>query len=407
MSKIKPLQSKNSGSALVMVLIVVVLLSVMGTGLLDLGRHSRVFAARNVTEISARCAADAGLTRAVFEMNEQLKVEPWDDSTLPLGADVTLPNSYAVFSYTVTGDVGSGYIIESTGNAGQAVKTVNCALRLQGPFESAIATQQAIVLKDGTLVDGYNSLDPEDSDVGVKIGTNDTASDSIVLNFGVNINGSVFVGVGGDTEDVIKDLGATVTGGEYILCEELSFPSVTAPVLPDMGADIETKGQTLTIGPADSGKYGDVELKRDANPGILEVAGGDVVLYVTGDITLGQDCEIKIKEGASLVLYLDGDLDVRNNAGINNENSPTNFKLYGTSEGSQTLDIKAKGDFYGAVYAPNATVTIMSGGDVYGSITAKNFELKSGGNFYYDKALRNVDLDDDVVRFVVKQWGEE
>jgi len=58
------------------------------------------------------------------------------------------------------------------------------------------------------------------------------------------------------------------------------------------------------------------------------------------------------------------------------------------------------------VYAPNADVTIMAQGDVYGSIVAENFEFKAGGNFYYDEALRNVNKDDDCVRFTVQRWSE-
>ena len=108
-----------------------------------------------------------------------------------------------------------------------------------------------------------------------------------------------------------------------------------------------------------------------------------------------------------MTLYLDGDLDAHNDAGINNENSPTNFKLYGTAESEQEFDIRANGDFFGAVYAPNADVTVMANGDIYGAFTTGNFELKSGGNFYYDIALRNVNVDDEAVRFVVQQWCEE
>jgi len=114
-----------------------------------------------------------------------------------------------------------------------------------------------------------------------------------------------------------------------------------------------------------------------------------------------------VNEGASLVLYLDGDLYSGNNAGINNKNSPLKFKLYGTGEVGQEIDLKAKGDFSGAVYAPNAEIVINAGGDIYGSFVALSFELKSGGNFHYDEALRNVTVDDEGLRFVVEHWSEQ
>ena len=249
-----------------------------------------------------------------------------------------------------------------------------------------------------------NSADPEDTDVDVKIGTNDTADGSIALGSGVIVDGDVVVGPGGDVNSVIDDQGAT-TGDRYAITTETEFPEVTAPTLFDMGGVISAHGTTIKKWPADSGEYDGISLKNAADPAVLEIDGGEVVLYITGDISLGQDCEIVIKEGASLVLYLDGDLSTDNDSGINNLNDPENFKLYGTGE-EQTIDLKAKGDFHGAVYAPNADVAIYSGGDIYGSFVTSSFEMKSNSNFYYDEALLDAGLDDEAVRFVVIHWSE-
>jgi len=402
----KLLQSKRRGSAIALVLLVIVILLATGVGLLSLGLHSRIFAIRNASDIVARCAVDAGLTKALFEMNEKLKVKPWDGSTLPQATDEMLPNCDAIYSYTITGDIGNGYIIESIGKSNQAERRVNSSLRLQGPFECALFVQGTMILKAGTLVDGYNSLDPGDTDVEVRIGTDSTLPNSIMLNFGVAVNGDVLVGVGGDVESVVQDQGATVDD-KYAINVETVFPDITVPALPDKGTEISVHGTTLTMGPADNGEYDGIELKRAANPGVLEITGGDVVLHVTGDTSLGQDCEIIVREGASLTLYLDGDLVAGNQAGINNENSPVNFKLYGTGEGAQEFDLKAKGDFFGAVYAPNADIIINAGGDICGSFIGSNFEIKSGGNFKYDEALKNVSVDDEAVRFVIQHWSEE
>jgi len=400
------LQSKKRGSAIPLALLVVVILLAIGTGLLSLGLNSRIYSMRTTSEIAARCAADAGLTKAVFAMNERLKVTPWDDSTLPQATNESLANCNAAFSYTITGDMTMGYTVESIGKSDRAEKKVKCTVLLQGPFEDALFAQEAMTLKAGTLVTGYNSLDPSDTDIKVLIGTNSILPDSIVLNAGVIVNGSILVGVGGDVEYVIKDLGATMDH-KFAVFEEVEFPPITTPVLPDKGTDIYAHGTTLQFSDADSGKYTGVRLKNATTPGILEITSGDVVLHVTGDIDLGQSCEIKIKQGASLVLYLDGNLDAGNDAGINNEDSPAKFKLYGASEGEQLFNLRAKSNCFGAVYAPNAIVTLNADGDVYGAFTVKNFEMKSGGNFYYDKALKNVTTDNESVHFVVRQWSED
>jgi hypothetical protein len=276
-----------------------------------------------------------------------------------------------------------------------------------GPFEHAIWGREAIILKAGTLVDGYNSGDPWDTEVEVQVGTMSILPDSIILNSGVVINGNVVVGIGGSVDTVIKDLGAS-THRKYSMLEEIELPLITAPEeLVDMGSDIKVHGTTLTVGPTDNGQYSEIELKQAANPGILEINGGDVVLYITGDISLGQECQIVIKDGSTLVLYLDGNMDAATNAGINNESVPSSLKIFGTSTGEQYLTLKTKSETFGAIYAPNAVVIIMADSDIYGSVTAKIFELKTGGNFYYDEALRYVTTDDDAVRFIIRQWREE
>ena len=140
-------QRRRPGFALGLIVIALIVLLVTGVGLLSVGMRRREFGIKNTSGIAARCSADAGLTKALFEMNEKLKVKPWDDSSLPQATNISLPNCDAVFSYKVTGDLGSGYKIQSTGNSDQAQRTVTCTLQLQGPFESAIFTKQYIYMK--------------------------------------------------------------------------------------------------------------------------------------------------------------------------------------------------------------------------------------------------------------------
>jgi hypothetical protein len=390
----------------------IVLLLFVGTGILSLGLQSRILANRTTREIEARSAADAGLARAIFEMNEQLKVKPWTEVALPEVTGQTLANCSGTFSYTVTGDITSGHAVQSTGisGLGRAQRTMNSTLRLQGPFECAIVSRASMVLKSNTLIDGYNSSDPTITDVEAKIGTNSTLPDQIVLNSGVTVDGSILVGVGGDPSTVIKDLGGQ-SGFRYPMSEDIYLPPVTPPALPDMGTDIYVKGTTLNITPTSSGTYTDIDVLRKgsditAQYGILVISGGDVVLHITGDILLGQGCELIVKDGSSLKLYVNGNIICREGSGIGNEGDPGSLRVYGTGDGLQTFDLKAKTTWSGAVYAPNADITLYANGDVYGSVIGNNFEFKAGGNFYYDEALGEVSVDDDALRFVIDRWQE-
>ncbi|MHA2316094.1 MAG: DUF7305 domain-containing protein, partial [Candidatus Hermodarchaeia archaeon] len=259
--------------------------------------------------------------------------------------------------------------------------------------------------KPDTLIDGYNSEDQFDTDFDVDISTQSTADSMVILNSGVAVKGDITVGVGGDPDSVIKDQGAT-TGDRIGGIIEEPLPLIPPPVLPNMGTDITAKGETVILNPGDSGQYNDIIVTKGDNVGVLEISGGDVVLYLTGDIELGESCELVVKDGSSLTIYIDGDIHCHANSAVNPPEEPSKFQIYGTSEVQQSFDIKAKNDWSGTIYAPNADVILYANGDFYGSTVSNSFELKAGGNYYYDEALRTVSVDDLGVRFVVKRWYE-
>jgi hypothetical protein len=389
----------------------------MGVGLLSLGFNSRVYSIRTASGIKARCAADAGLEMALFEMNKMLKVKPWNDSTLPYAENVKLPYYDATCSYRVIGNLAGGYTLQSFGKSGNANRAVSATIKLQSGFNHAILTKEQLVLKSDTIIDGYNSADPTDKEFVVDIGSQSSANDSVVLNMGVVVNGDVFVATGADLDSAIKGAG-TVTGDKYTSAPE-PLPPVTAPVLPVRPA-INITGQTLSLTPANSGSYPEIYLRQgqviekkkviDTIPSIIEVSGGEVVLHLTGDIQLENSCEIIVKEGSSLTIYTDGNIHSRNSSSISTENPPdaaTSIQIYTTGEGKQFIDVKAKSEFTGTIYAPDDDVVLYAKGDAYGSIIADSFNYMAGGNFYFDEALReDVSVDDEAVIFVVNRWYE-
>ena len=405
----KLLKSKRRGSAIPLAVVAIIILLAMGVGLLSLGFNGRVYTIRNASGIKARCAADAGLAMALFEMNKKLQVKPFDEGILPHAINVKLLYSDQVCSYRVTGNLGS-YVITSFGQSGRARRSVRATIGLQSPFNDAILTKESLVLKSGTTIDGYNSDDLTETDIESSIGSQSSVNDSVVLNNGVTVEGDVFVAPGADLDTAIKDLGATVTG-DKCTGDLVTLPPVTAPPLPNIGTDILSKGATKIITPADNGVYTSIGLASTGSKlGILEIDGGNVVLHVTGDIKLGQDCEIIVKDGSTLKIYSDGDIACANGSSINSEAPPeaaSTLQLFATGEGTQFFDVKAKSEWTGTIYGPEADVVLYAGGDVYGSIVANDFEFKAGGDFHYDKALQKKNtVDDDAVVFVVNRWYE-
>jgi hypothetical protein len=395
------LQSKKRGSAIALAMVVVMILLAMGTGLLSLGLHGRIISIRTSSGITARCAADAGLTKALYEMNEKLKIRPWDGSTLPQAINASLPNCDSVFSYSVTGDPASGYVITSVGTGGQAQQTVSATLELDGPFDYGIFGAETIELKNNSVIDWYNFIDGEES---LKIGIDAIGNDAITLHNGCFINGDVAVGVGGDPADVIKlDVGASFTGESYALSEGQELPSITVPQwvqsLPLQG-DI-TGPASITS----SGKYSSIDLK---NSEIITI-DDSVTLYITDDIGLDQLGQLQISStnpDASLTLYLGGNFITNNGGFINNStNDPKKLKIYCLDSCSK-VEFKTDCDLYGAIYGPNTDIIMRNSVNIHGAVVGKTFVQSATATFYYDASLREGNVNDEGVHFVVKRWHE-
>ncbi len=434
-----------------LVLFAIVLLLLSGIGVLSIGQTSRIFSIRNAAEISARSAADAGITKVIARMNnidgkgtiwngtgwlyEFLKVLPnsndsrysyfvakaksYDGDILPSGDDPVIN-----FFRAASAEEGD-YIIVSMGRYNVAEKTIYAVARLRGRGDSAIIVRDSITLKAGTIVDGRDSRDAS-VDGTAEVGTISTLADKVILNNGVYIDGNVQVGVGGDPAVVVKDLGADVTGMMYPLPEEPPFPYIYPPILPDYGAaKLYAKGKDLYITDANNGSYSMIDLQtmglgptEPPRVGRLIVQSGDVVLHLTNtgikdSISLGVGCEIVIMPGATLNLYVDGNISSGTDSGFNNMGLPPDLKIWGNwrpdvtgGEVVQNWTINAKSVYFGQIYAPTANIVVNAKGDLYGAFTANSFDMRNGGNLYYDAALRDVDPDDEGVRFAIRRWYE-
>jgi hypothetical protein len=402
MDRTKRLQSERNGFAMALVIVSLIILFITGIGLLSLGMHSRSFAVKTCSGIAARSAADAGLTKALFEMNEKLKTKPWDDSNLPFSINEPLVDSDAVFSYKVIGDRNNGYTIVSVGKYGEVEKQVSCDLMLEGPFDTAIYGSDLISLKSGTTIDGYNYTKPGEC---LKIGTNSILPSRVIARSGVTIKGDVFCGPGGDPDIVIDTkLEAVITGTTFALDEAFEMPSVELPkflqTLPSIGNI--TNSMTLT-GPT---RCESVSLMNK-----ILVIDGPVDLYCNGNFSLDVLSRVvvvdaTINPNAYLNLYLNGDFMAKNSSSVNNTTKdPRKLKVYGLDK-CKSFQYLINSIFYGAIYAPNAEVALQYEVEIYGAVLGKQLTQQVAANFHYDASLKEGCVSDEMVTFVIKQWYE-
>jgi hypothetical protein len=124
---------------------------------------------------------------------------------------------------------------------------------------------------------------------------------------------------------------------------------------------------------------------------------------------MGNGCEVIVRPGSSLTLYVDGNISADNSVGFNNQaGNVRDFQLFATGTSVQLFNMKAKSSIFGTIYAPDVDITLYPSAEMRGAIVGKNVTFKSGSVFYYDEALRdNVSIDDVGARFIVKRWREE
>jgi hypothetical protein len=364
-----------------------VFIFILGVGLLTLGFNRRLHSIRSNQQLTARCAADYGLTEALYKMN----LRDWTDATLPAESSISIPGCDATYSYTVT-NIGGTYSVRSSGKSGAITKTVICDLRLKSAFEYAILTKNTLDIGSCSKVEcvgcGNNPL---------KIGTTNNPNEDaeIILKPNSVVDGDILLGQGGIPSLVVGP-GATYHN-IYAVATDYDLPMPTVP------ADINSgplKAALNNPASVTSGKYPSLTLgahkKLDIN--------GVVDLYITGDIHLGTDANIVLAPNAKLTIYLAGSFNGNNGAGFNNSGDPNKLAIYGL--GSGAINIKNSYEFHGTIYAPDAYVYIYNGVKVYGSVIAKDYKQDNSAIFTYDAKLRKI-TDASLTRFVPSHWREQ
>ena len=393
-----------------MSLFVVVLLLVIGVGVLSVGTQRRLSGVRTCSEISARSAADAGLTQGLFSMNQMLEAKTWNDNSLPYATGASVPFSDATFSYYVTKKAAADsnddiYTIESIGNSSHASKRVESTLEMKGLFEYAIYVAEDLTLKSGTTITAYNQ---DADDPPLQIGTNSTDSGAVTCKTGVTIDGDIVVGPGGEPDVVINNTTeASITGQTYPSLIKNKIPNINVPqALVDLASSGPITG-TATL--SSTAKYDSISLlgaSTDPNKIDKVTVDGNIKIYVTGDLRLGNGDEVEILPDASLTVFLGGNLYIENSGAINNlTKDPKKLKIYGLDT-CTNIDFKNSGIFYGAIYAPEADIHLYNGFSVYGAIVGKSFAQDVNANFFYDMDLREIAPHEIGVHLVIKRWSE-
>ncbi|MCI0511116.1 hypothetical protein C8E00_10993 [Chromohalobacter marismortui] len=127
--------------------------------------------------------------------------------------------------------------------------------------------------------------------------------------------------------------------------------------------------------------------------GELNVSGGDVVLLVDGDLTLGSGGGkgLTIDQGSTLTIFVTGETHIKSSTQMADVPATTNgrstLSLYSSHKDSDSYSkgvlIDGSAQALANIYAPYANVSVTAGGGLRGSARGKTVTVDGGGEIEY------------------------
>ena len=429
MKKTPVCPQKERGAALVVILIVTVAMLLISTPFLFKLSGQYRSADSSFKSLAALNLAEAGVERAIWELNYG-DITAWDgDSTLRtltlFSVDDSSGNPVGDVVIRVLDAEGDNPAVESMGRvvfSGSTMieKTVRAELEWDGPapaFDYALFGTDEVKFDDNLygapdiIVDSYDSrlgdYEPWDDEEGTNrgwdghIGTNSTIDDKVTLSQEGFIYGNIDTGFESIPDDVIDQHNVIILGNKQALSEPKDLGGLNPPKGLTYAGDYTVQEGFVNMISEDM-EFNDLEIKENGKL----VISGDVVLYVNDDFIIKSNAQIEILDGASLMLYVGHKFSSNNTSQFNNlSRDPTKFIICGTRDFDSSHDvigIRSATDFYGGVFLPRAKVKFFTDIHIFGSVIAKEIQVISKVFFHFDTAF--LDLDPDVWRYRLDYW---
>ncbi len=342
---------------------VLALFMMVAFGLTQLGISSLGHAQAYSQDDQALYAADTGLVRALahYQMTGDLE-DVWEGQVASSGASyqVKLYSNIGAKEMAVPGGAvippGTAYLVsEGTTSRGRVTRrsAALCKTGVGNVQVGALARELTAV--NSTLAaydsakesDGYHGEGP---DLGallpneVVLATNENSGLPIKLD-SAKVQGTVFVGPGGDPNKLISKTGETELRRQETLLEKIAVPEIEMPVLPGQEAEEEElKTAQPTFAPFNA-QTSAFKISRDAN-------GQVTAINECFTLKLKADGSFEVIESGGVGYYASGNLRTGEVSGNfpELEITPTSFTVGGhfhgmqlTSSGELIVDVPTNG----------------------------------------------------------------
>jgi hypothetical protein len=321
-------------------------------------------------------------------------------------------------------------LIRSTGYSGKYSETMTLTLLKSTENESEGSGAYFPIFDMGVFSNGPIELAGSGKVIG-NAGTNSTETGAVNFDWDTSV-GHIYIGVGGDTGNVIKipDWSQqTHYLGASNLEQERIYP---VPVFPEFPKglpqynDIIGKGDKKDYLINEPGKYDKISIEGSCKL-TIDVGSENLELRVKKFTVKGDGVvDIKSSGNGRLILYVDELFEPQ--AYFNEDGKPGNLVIYyaGTTEGLEfsdnkklrahffalkaNLTIGGSGGLVGnaitlgdmvtitggsksivqAVYAPNAHVEVTGGGGLIGAIVCDSIKISGGATVEYSEEIENI-----------------
>jgi len=364
------------GSALLVCMCLLLMLTMLGVMAIKNSDTDVELAFNRDHSESAFYIAEAGAKRAFVNLKDS---SLWRDGydTVSFGSgiyNVTLTDSLTVPALFDT------VLITSEGVSEYAKADVELTTVPEYiyPFAYGLFGDAGIFFDRYTCTDSYNSDSGDYASTRLdslgSVGSNGTVTSSKGVNFGGGINVATPGGISlGALNTVNGDTSSTVDSVDLDIIPQSEFDYAKA----NNDALTGISGSNYTYDPSTyaltSGSSGNIELTSG--------------IYYFSSIQVGQGTTFTLAPGASVTIYVTGDVILNQGSTMNDGGNPADLIIY--SQGS-TLQFDQDNIFYGSFYGPNAHIQYDQTTSAYGSLVGSTVQLDQDACFHYDRNLSKI-----------------
>jgi hypothetical protein len=378
--------ASRSGSVLVTVIIFVMVLAGLGSSMLRVDMSISDSRRSDGAAQRAYFAAESGIDEAFILLRSRL-IEPEEGDTITVGSE-QIPRTLANSRYwaEVTRLDAWRFQVISTGACEGERKRQECVFTTApaGFFQYAAFAMDGLLLGAGAATNSYDPTLGAFANQSMRGNGGVGSNGNVTLGANTVINGDAVTGEGGS----ILENGANVviTGDRGSLDEDMAFPPIEPPAVASSGPLNATVDST--IGPGLIG-FDEVSAQSGAT---LTIEGPAQV--VMSDFTLGGGSSLVIDSSNGPVeIYTGGDWDISADSTVRTTSeSAREFQLFigGDTDSSAdpaTVSLNANTVLHGAIYAPEASISVPADFELFGSLIARSLTFGESARLHFDESL--------------------